>query len=102
MTEMVRLTNGERSVKNLWFERLGTNRHYNVVFHMGNTYLPVSDETLEKLKAQSLLPVERFLDLLIDRVGHSSYLKDQIREALKSSGDSVTQITMLQGAIREL
>ena len=99
---MVRLTNGERSVKNLWFERLGTNRHYNVVFHMGNTYLPVSDETLEKLKAQSLLPVERFLDLLIDRVGHSSYLKDQIREALKSSGDSVTQITMLQGAIREL
>jgi hypothetical protein len=39
---------------------------------------------------------------LIDRVGHSSYLKEQIREALKSSGDSLMQITMLQGAIREL
>jgi hypothetical protein len=89
-------------LKNLGFERLGTNRHYNVVFHMGCTYMPVSEETLEELKAQSLLPVERFRDLLIDRVGHSSYLKDQIREALKSSGDSLTQISMLRGAIREL
>jgi hypothetical protein len=39
---------------------------------------------------------------LIDRVGYSSYLKDQIRAELKSSGDPVTQITVLQGAIREL
>jgi len=101
MTEVVGLTM-ERSVKNLGFKRLGTNRHYNVVFHMGSTYMPVSEETLEELKAQSLLPVEQFLNFLIDRVGHSSYLKDQIREALKSSGDSVTQITMLQGTIREL
>ena len=83
-------------------ERLGTNRHYNVVFHMGSTYMPVGEETLEELKAQSRLPAERFLDFLINRVGHSSYLKDQIRAALQSSGDPVTQITTLQGAIREL
>jgi len=89
-------------VKGLWFERLGENRHYNVVLHMGSTYMPVSEETLEELKAQSLLPVERFLDLLIDRVGHSSYLKDQIRSELKSSGDLITQATILQSAIREL
>ena len=89
-------------MKGLRFERIGKDRYYNVVFHMGNAYVPVSDETLEELKAQSLLPVEQFLDLLIDRVGHSSYLKEQIREALKSSGDSLTQITMLRGAIREL
>jgi hypothetical protein len=102
MTETSYTDNGEESVKGVWFERLGTNRHYNVVFHMGSTYMPVSEETLEELKVQSRLPAERFLDLLIDRVGHSSYLKDQIRAALQSSGDPVTQITMLQGAIREL
>jgi hypothetical protein len=89
-------------VKGLRFERIGKNRHYNVVFHMGSSYVPVTDETVEELKAQSLLPVERFLELLIDRVGYSSYLKDQIRTELKSSGDPVTQITVLQGAIREL
>jgi hypothetical protein len=93
---------GEDSVKGLRFERIGKNRHYNVVFHMGSSYVPVTDETVEELKAQSLLPVERFLELLIDRVGYSSYLKDQIRTELKSSGDPVTQITVLQGAIREL
>jgi hypothetical protein len=92
----------EDSVKGLRFERIGKNRHYNVVFHMGSSYVPVTDETVEELKAQSLLPVERFLDLLIDRVGYSSYLKEQIRTELKSSGDPVTQITVLQGAIRDL
>jgi len=89
-------------VKGLRFERIGRDRYYNVVFHMGSTYVPVSDDTVEELKAQSLLPPERFLDLLIDRIGYSSYLKDQIRTELKSSGDPVTQITVLQGAIREL
>jgi hypothetical protein len=92
----------EGPVKGLRFERIGKNRHYNVVFHMGNSYVPVTDEIMEELKAQSLLPVERFLELLIDRVGYSSYLKEQIRTELKSSGDPVTQITVLQGAIRDL
>jgi hypothetical protein len=92
----------EESVKGLRFERIGKNRHYNVVFHMGSSYVPVTDEIVEELKAQSLLPVERFLDLLVDRVGYSSYLKEQIRTELKSSGDPVTQITVLQGAIRDL
>ena len=102
MTETVNTDKGKESGRGVWLERVGTNRHYNVVFHMGSTYMPVSEETMEELKAQSLLPVERFLDLLIDRVGYSSYLKEQIRAELKSSGDPVTQITVLQGAIREL
>ena len=89
-------------VKGLRFERIGKGQHYNVVFHIGSSYVPVSDETIEELKGQSLLPAERFLDVLIDRVGYSSYLKDMIRDELKSSGDPVTQITVLQGAIREL
>ena len=60
------------------------------------------DETIDQLKEQSLLPAERFLDLLLDRVGYSSYLKDQIRNELQATGDPTTQITVLQGAIREL
>ncbi|MBM4126126.1 MAG: hypothetical protein FJ247_02100 [Nitrospira sp.] len=92
---------GDR-VKGLRFERIGQGKHYNVVFHIGSSYVPVGDETIEELKGQSLLPAERFLDVLIDRVGYSSYLKDMIRDELKSTGDPVTQITVLQGAIREL
>ena len=77
-------------------------RYYNIVLHIGSTYVPVSDETLEELKAQSLLPAERFLELLIEKVGYSSYLKEQIRAELKRAGDPITQVTVLQGLVREL
>jgi hypothetical protein len=92
----------EAAVKGLRFERIGRDRHYNVIFHVGSTYVPVSDETIDELKGQTLLPAERFLDVLIDRIGYSSYLKDQIRAELQAAGDPTTQITVLQGAIRDL
>ena len=89
-------------MKGLRFERLGRDRHYNIIFHIGSSYVPVSDETIEELKAQTLLSSERFLDLLLDKIGYTSYLKDQIRTELQASGDPMTQLTVLQGAIREL
>ena len=89
-------------MKGLRFERLGRNRHYNIIFHIGSSYVPVSDEAIDELKAQTLLSSERFLDLLLDKIGYTSYLKDQIRNELQATGDPTTQITVLQGAIREL
>ena len=89
-------------MKGLRFERLGRDRHYNIIFHIGSSYVPVSDETIEELKAQTLLSSERFLDLLLDKIGYTSYLKDQIRTELQASGDPMTQMTVLQGATREL
>lgn len=89
-------------MKGLRFERIGTARYYNIVMHIGSTYVPVSDETLVELKEQTLLPPERFLDLLVQKIGYSSYLKEQIRAELKRAGDPVTQVTVLQGAIRDL
>ncbi|MGH7261024.1 MAG: hypothetical protein ACREI9_10125 [Nitrospiraceae bacterium] len=88
--------------KGLRFERIGTDRHYNIVLHIGAAYVPVSDETLEALRAQALLPAERFLEVLVEKVGYSSYLKEQIRAELKTNGDPHTQVTVLQGAIRNL
>lgn len=89
-------------MKGLRFERLGTGRHYNIVLHIGSSYIPVTDETFEELKSKSLMPPERFLDLLVEKLGYSSYLKDQIRGELDRAGNPVTQITVLQGALREL
>jgi hypothetical protein len=90
-------------MKGLRFERLGNDgHHYKVVLHIGDTYVPVTDDTVTDLKAQTLLPPERFLELLVDKVGYSTYLRDQIRTELKRAGDPVTQVTVLQGAIRNL
>ncbi len=59
--------------------------------------------TLSKnLSPNTLLSSERFLELLVDKIGYSSYLKAQIRSELQIAGDPMTQITVLQGAIREL
>ena len=64
---------------------------------------PFRDYTLLEWAGRADEPrPQEFLDLLIDRVGYSSYLKDQIRNELKATGDPTTQITVLQGAIREL
>jgi SOS response regulatory protein OraA/RecX len=89
-------------VKGLRFERVGKDKHYNVVLHIGTIYVPVSDEIIKDLKSQTLLSPERFLELLVQKVGNSSYLQEQIRAELKRAGDPVTQITVLQGAIRDL
>ncbi len=89
-------------MKGLRFERLGRDRHYNIIFHICSSYVPVSDETIDELKAQTLLSSERFLDLLIEKIGYTNYLKEQIRAELQASGDPMTQMTVLQGAIREL
>ncbi len=89
-------------MKGLKFERLGNGHYYKVVLHIGSTYVPVADDTLADLKSHSLLPAERFLELLVEKVGYSSYLKEQIRAELKSTGDPITQVTVLQGIIRDL
>ena len=89
-------------MKGLRFERLGSGKYYNVVLHIGSSYVPVSDETVEELKGQSLLAPERFLDLLVDKIGYSSYLREQIQQELKLAGDPITQVTVLQGVIRDL
>ena len=90
-------------MKGLRFERLGDEgHHYKVVLHIGETYVPVTDDAVADLKTHTLLPPERFLELLVDKIGYSSYLRDQIRAELKRAGDPVTQVTVLQGAIRSL
>ena len=89
-------------MKGVRFERLGVGRYYNVILHVGSTYVPVSDETVTELKTQTLLSPDRFLELLVEKIGYSSYLKEQIRNELKKAGDPVTQVTVLQGAIRDL
>jgi hypothetical protein len=87
----------------LRFERLkGKGHHYPVLLHIGDNYVPVTESTISELKAKALLPGERFLELLIEKVGYSDYLKERIRAELKKTGDPVTQATVLQGIVREL
>ena len=93
----------EVHVDGVRFERLpGTGHHYPVLFHVGSSYVPVTEHSVSELKACALLPGERFLEILVDKVGYSEYLKERIRVELKKTGDPVTQATVLQGVLRDL
>ncbi len=86
----------------LRFERRGDEDYYKVLLHIGSTYVPVSDEDVAELKKQSAILGDKFLEFFLDRVGYSSYLKDQIKAELGKLGDPPKQISMLRQSILEL
>ena len=86
----------------LRFERRGDGDYYKVILHIGSTYVPISDEDVEELKKQSTVSGGTFLEFFLDRIGYSSYLKDQIKAELLRIGDSSQQMSMLRQSIQEL
>lgn len=86
----------------LRFERRGEGDYYKVILHVGSTYVPISDEDVEELKKESRLLGGQFLEFFLDRVGYSSYLKDQLQAELRKIGNSYEQISMLRQSIQEL
>ena len=86
----------------LRFERRGEGDYYKVILHIGSTYVPISDEDVEELKKKSTLLGGQFLEFFLDRIGYSSYLKDQLKTELKKIGDSSQQMSMLRQSLQEL
>ncbi len=86
----------------LRFERRDEGNYYKVILHIGSTYVPVNDEDIEALKKTSETMGDGFLEFFLDRVGYSSYLKEQLKSALLKSGERPAQLATLRQAIREL
>ena len=86
----------------LRFERRGQENYYKFLLHIGSTYVPISDEDVDELKKQSAILGDKLLEFFLDRVGYSSYLKDQIKTELGKLGDPSQQIFMLRQSILEL
>lgn len=86
----------------LRFERRGEGDYYKVILHIGSTYVPISDEDVEALKENCRLLGGPFLEFFLDRIGYSSYLKDQIKAELNKVGNASEQLAMLRQSIQEL
>lgn len=84
------------------FEHREDGNYYKVILHIGSCYVPVSDDIVQELKNQSALLGDRFLDFFLDRVGYSSYLKDQIKAELAKLGDLPKQVSSLRQSIFKL
>ena len=81
-------------MKGFRFEWVG-NRHYSVVFHFGESFIPVEQDILRFLSERSEGTPELFLEEVIERIGINPYLKKQIRAAA-AEGDSQTQIAAMK------
>lgn len=81
-------------MKGLRFEWLG-NRHYHVVLHFGESFVPVEDRIIRFLSEQPETTPEKFLEETIDRMGSNPYLRKQIREAA-AEGDLQIQIAAMK------
>ena len=86
----------------LRFERRGQGDYYKVILHIGSTYVPISDEDVEALKESCTLSGGPSMEFFLDRLGYSSYLKDQIKAELEKIGNSSEQLSMLRQSIQEL
>ena len=89
-------------MERLRFERRGEGNYYKVLLHIGSTYVPISDEDVVELKKQSAILGDKLLDFFVDRVGYSSYLKEQIKAELGKLGDPPKQISTLRQSILKI
>ncbi|MCA9462787.1 MAG: hypothetical protein KC563_03865 [Nitrospira sp.] len=87
--------------KGLRLEARGEGSYYKAILHVGSTLIPISDDILEELRGQTGLNPEPFFKLFLDKVGYSSYLTEQIRQAVQEAGDLTPQIQAIQQFLKQ-
>ncbi len=80
----------------LRFEHKGDDCYYKLILHVGDSYVPVSDDIVDELKQHTSSAADRFLSVLLDKVGYSSYLKEQMQTELAKGGNTSAQLSALQ------
>ncbi len=85
----------------LRLELRGAGNYYKGILHIGSTLIPISDDILEELQANTALSADGFFRLFLEKVGYSSYLQEQIQHEVKAAGDLQTQMTTIQQTLRQ-
>ena len=84
----------------LRFEQKEEGNYYRLIFHIGDCYVPVSDDIVEELKQHTSATADKFLSVLLDKVGYSPYLKEKIQTQLEKGGNTSSQIGELQKSLQ--
>jgi len=73
-------------VKGLHFKK-NPGGHYKILFYVGDFFIPVEETLVQELKSHTSRPPEEFLGLIVEKLGHNSYLKSAIQEVLSQAND---------------
>lgn len=90
-----------RTQKGLRLEQRGEGNYYKVILHIGSTFIPLSDDIVEELRAHTTLTPDQFFPIFVNKVGYSSYLQEQIRQEVREGGDLNTQMSAIQQFFRQ-
>jgi len=85
----------------LRLELRGERNYYKGILHIGSTFIPISDDILEELRAKTALSPDEFFRFFVDKVGYSSYLQEQIHQEIKNAGDLNSQTSAIQQTLRQ-
>ncbi len=85
----------------LRLELRGERNYYKGILHIGSTFIPISDDILEELRAKTALPSDEFFRLIVEKVGYSSYLQEQIQQEVKNGGNLASQMSAIQQTLRQ-
>lgn len=89
-------------MKGLHFESRREGDYYKLILHIGQAFVPVSEDIVETLKQHSEDNPDDFLSIFLDQVGYSSYLKEMIQSELREGEDSASQVRSLQEFLKRL
>lgn len=85
----------------LRLELRGEGNYYKGILHIGSTFIPISDDILEELRAKTALSSDEFFCVFVEHVGYSSYLQEQIHQEVKNAGDLHSQMSAIQQLLRK-
>jgi len=89
-------------MKGLHFESRGEEDYYKLILHIGQAFVPVSEDIIEILKLHASDTPDRFLPIFLDQLGYSLYLREMIQAELNEGGDSASQLATLQNFLKAL
>ena len=75
---------------------------YQILFYVGDFYVPVEENLVKELKKQTQNNPEEFLKFATEKLGYTAYLKTAIQEVLNTSNDHRGQAKTLMNEILDL
>ena len=86
-------------MKGLHFKKV-EGGHYQILFYVGDFFVPVEETLIQELKTHIHRPPEEFLKLIVEKLGYNRYLKNAIQEVLNLANEpsalAKTLLTELQ------
>jgi hypothetical protein len=86
----------------LRLESRGEGNYYKVILHFGSTLIPISDDIVDELRNKTDQTPDVFFKIFLEKVGYSSYLTEQIRQAVLETGDLTGQMTTIQQFLKQI